>query len=43
MAEKKSCKFAGFEYPDGSKICKTRKCVICKDGEWEETGESCPC
>ncbi len=43
MAERKSCKFAGFEYAHDTRMCKTRKCVRCNDGVWQETGGNCPC
>jgi len=43
MAKQKSCSFAGFEYVEGTSICKSGKCAKCVKGEWEETKKSCPC
>ncbi len=41
--KQQSCKFAGFEYPDQSVICRSGKCVKCNNSIWEQTGGICPC
>ena len=39
--EKKSCSFQGHIYPHGAEVQIAEKCMVCKDGAWEETSRAC--
>ncbi len=32
-----SCRFDDSVYPDGSEVCCEGYCLVCKDGQWEDT------
>ncbi|MGC8492617.1 MAG: hypothetical protein ACP5SH_12860 [Syntrophobacteraceae bacterium] len=36
MEEIKTCSFMDQMYQSGDKICQDGRCVVCRNGEWEE-------
>ncbi len=36
MPEKQVCEFMGSNYTEGQEICEPEKCIVCRDGAWEE-------
>jgi hypothetical protein len=41
-SERKSCAYEGTLYSDDAEVCAEGKCMICQDGEWQETTELFP-
>ena len=36
-----SCKYAGQDYSDGSEVCQEGRLMVCRDGNWADTGSDC--
>lgn len=41
-SDKSGCLFEGRLYPHDSEVCTGTLCMICRDGDWEETTELFP-
>ncbi len=37
--KRKSCYHQGRIYSDGAQICTDAQCIVCRDGDWQDSDE----
>jgi hypothetical protein len=37
MDEEKVCEYLESKYSEGQEVCEPEKCMVCRDGKWEDT------